>query len=91
MKTAKDFEDVIKNRGPQFQQWNIHDCSICGYPCGYVFENGHVRYDSSCDCVKYGSSIKYRTYQEIADHYNMEDHVDCIKEMNKYWGFSDDL
>lgn len=53
--------------------WKVHNCSMCGYPCGYHFrECGVVEYDSGCDCVRYGPEITLRDYEDVAHQINMQ-------------------
>lgn len=67
-------------------KWPMHDCSICGYPCGYLFRGDEVFYDSGCDCVNY-TNIQPRNWEDVAEHYNMQSHPDVIKKMDEFWGF----
>jgi hypothetical protein len=30
---------------------HVHDCSICGYPCGFIIENNQLVYDHGCLCT----------------------------------------
>lgn len=85
MKEAKEFkEQATKNN---IKEWRIHDCSICGYPCGYIFEEDRVLYDSGCDCSYGGESL--RDWDDVAEHYNMQTNEDVIKKMNLFWGFKE--
>lgn len=53
--------------------WKLHNCSMCGYPCGYHFrESGAVEYDAGCDCVNYGPAITTRDYADVAAQINMQ-------------------
>lgn len=52
--------------------WKVHDCSMCGYPCGYLFNDDEVAYDSGCDCVRYSPVIQPRTYADVANQINMQ-------------------
>lgn len=83
-KTPEDFEKAVKERG--IQRWNIHDCSMCGYSCGYVFNIHCVSYDSGCDCVIY-NSIRQSSWVAVAEQYNMQTDPSVIEKMNKFWSF----
>lgn len=82
MKTADDFKQAVEDRG--ITKWPVHDCSICGYPCGYIFQEGLVGYDSGCDCVNY-TNIQLRSYEDVAEFYNRQTHPDYVAIMNKFW------
>lgn len=31
----------------------VHTCSLCDYPCGFIWVEGELFYDSGCHCLKY--------------------------------------
>jgi hypothetical protein len=85
MRSPIEFEKQAIDKG--ITKWLIHDCSMCGYPCGYYFEqNGEVYYDNGCDCTR---RYVYRkvSWEDVANHYNIQDHPDCIKRYDNFWGF----
>jgi len=84
MRTAEQFQEQVKKK--DIKKWNIHDCSICGYQCGYVFENGEALYDSGCYCVSY-KNVEPRTWEDVAGQYNMQKNAEVIKKMDEFWGF----
>ncbi len=88
MKTGDDFRKAAEEKN--ISKWNIHDCSICGYLCGFVFsgDHQHVAYDSGCDCTG-REHYQHRIWESVAQHYNLQSHPEVIKEMNKFWGFKD--
>lgn len=87
MKTAEDFKQQAKEKS--INSWHIRDCSMCDYPLLYVFspDKEEVAFDSGCDCNRGGPNYQMRTWDSIAEHYNMQTHPDVIKEMNIFWGF----
>jgi hypothetical protein len=95
IKTADQLKEQAKKIHLTF--WPIHDCSICGYTCGYYFEHDweDVFYDSGCDCVTY-SNIQERSWENVADNYNLnqpENNPKISKEfldkLNKIWQFEE--
>lgn len=73
MKTVKTVEEMKRAvETMKLSRWNIHDCSFCGYQCGYVFYDGRVFYDSGCDCVNHPSNWedKPRSWEDVALAYN---------------------
>ena len=84
MKTEEQFKEQASAK--DIINWPIHNCSICKYQCGYYFEpDGSVYYDNGCDCG--GSGGSYRTWKEVADHYNRQTNPEYINKMNEFWGF----
>lgn len=88
VKTAHDFQVAAARLRPS--RWIIHRCSICNYPCGYVFSPDYekVGYDSGCDCVNY-DNVQLRSWDELASIYNNQTNEEFIKEMDHFWGFKD--
>lgn len=84
-RTAEEFQQAAKEKN--ITSWPIHDCSICGYHCGYKIIEDSVAYDSGCDCVSY-IDIQPRSWEDIAHQYNMQDHPGVIDKMDQFWGFA---
>lgn len=85
MKNAQDFQKSAREN--KIVQWTIHQCSMCDYPCGYIFEpNGDVSYDSGCDCVTY-TNIQPCSWEDVASHYNLQTNPQVIEEMDDFWKF----
>lgn len=85
-KTGEDFKSQAKLKN--ITEWHIRNCSICNYPLGYYFhEDGRVFYDNGCDCG-FGKSMNIRSWDNVAEHYNMQDYPSVIEKMNNFWGFT---
>lgn len=98
-KEVSDFQKAAAERN--ITRWNIHNCSMCGYACGYVIQGNAVAYDSGCNCVTYGPVIDPSSWEALADHYNNNAggfdaqercekyprFVGVIKRSNELWGF----
>lgn len=97
-RSVGDFKRQAKKR--RITIWTVHNCSMCMYPCGFIFVGDQVKYDSGCDCNGHSTAIRPCSWQEVAEHYNNQ--IDwasnpnnqvkagteqVIYEMNKYWGF----
>ncbi len=89
-RTAEEFRlSAINNK---IDCWPIHDCSLCGYECAYLFfqyiENDVV-YDSGCDCTF--QRVKHiRTWEDVAVQFNRQSHPDTIAKYNNFWKFNND-
>lgn len=89
-KNPQEFqESAIKHN---ISRWPTHDCSICGYKCGYVFspDKRHVGYDSGCDCVSY-HAIRHADWERVAKIYNEALSPDERKEADVFWGFNEEF
>ena len=83
-KRPEDFKKAAQEL--KISRWTIHNCSMCGYPCGYIFRGDSVSYDCGCDCVAYTNIIQ-SSWEEVADFYNYTFILKVIEKMNKFWGF----
>lgn len=74
------------------KKWDIHDCSLCGYACGYRFvpdEQGRtvdVYYDSGCHCLR--APQRPRTWDDVIGHVTMQTNPDTIKRHKEFWSLS---
>lgn len=76
-------ESAIKN---QIDWFPIHDCAICGKIVGYRFfrwPNYEVVFDSTCDCSYY-ENLRPRSWEDVANHINMQSNEEYAKECMKY-------
>jgi hypothetical protein len=65
---VKEAVNVTKRRF-----WRLHNCSMCRYPCGYIFdEKGEVSYDSGCYCVRSMPPHRPSDFQDVANQINMQ-------------------
>jgi len=84
-KTGEDFKKQSKEK--KITKWIIHNCSMCNYGCGFIIGWGKtgVGYDNGCSCS--WSGVRPSSWNDIAEHYNLQTNKKVIKEMNKFWGF----
>lgn len=84
MKTADDFKKAAAER--HLTKWNIHECSICGAPVGFIFRGDSVYFDSGCDCAQ--GDLRESDWQEVAECYNRNAGAnDVLARMAKYPAF----
>ena len=88
MRTANEFEDAARERGITEWERDPEGCSGCGYSVGYRFAPNGVFYDVGCWCTGRAPNWEPRTWQDVADFYNMQNHPRVIAEMDAFWGFS---
>ncbi len=68
--TANEVKELIQTNNITFI--NIHSCSMCNYPCGYIIEGDNLSYDSGCYCVRSPSGPHPRTFADLANNHNMQ-------------------
>jgi len=60
-------------RERDIRRWTLRECSMCGRPLYYIFENpDEVWFSSACDCVRYESAPEPRTWDEVLRCFNMQ-------------------
>jgi hypothetical protein len=92
LKTAEELKDQAKRLGLSF--YPVHDCSLCGYKCGYVISADlGLEYDSGCYCTS-GSYEEIRTWDDLAATYNLNQpennpkiSKDYLDRLNRVWQF----
>lgn len=85
-RTVDEFQRAARERGITEWPRDPDGCSGCGYPVGYRFDRGEVYFDVGCRCT-HGPKWEPRSWQDVADHYNMQGHPDWIARMDAFWGF----
>ena len=45
----------------------IHNCSICGYECGYSWIDGKLHYDTGCDCTHLAGGFEPREESDLIE------------------------
>jgi len=50
----------------------LHNCSMCGYPCGFLIIDSQLHYDSGCDCTTYEYNIEPRELEELTKYTQQE-------------------
>lgn len=67
--------------------WLHHDCAICGEWTAFVFVDGKVYFDSTCGCSSYPTAPQPYTWNDVADHYNIQTSPIVIAQMDEFWHF----
>lgn len=82
--TAAELEHQAKVHA--ISKWQIHNCGGCGYPCGFVFHERAVSYDSGCWCASYGpSDPSPRSWDDVARQFNMQTSDAAIDKYREFW------
>lgn len=73
---AKEIVAKLKEKYRNGKSFVVHDCSLCGYPCGYTWSTkaNAWLYDLGCDCTNFSGG------QEVHDDEDVEDFVERNKE-----------
>ena len=82
---AEEFKEQAKLLG--ITHWDSHECHFCKYMTKYIFSGGLVLFDQGCDCLKQHNDYVVRSWDDIADYYNMQTSPDVIEKFDKFWGF----
>ena len=85
-RTAKEFRNAaIKHN---IGAWRVRECSICGYPIGYLFfRDREVYFDGGCDCC-YGD-LRPSSWEDVAEFYSAQTNENVIAEFDKFWHFDE--
>lgn len=83
--TIDDFKKSVAENG--ITRWNVHNCSMCNYTCGFIFNEGNVFYDSGCDCVIYKMTYALASWEQVLDYYNSQTDPTYINEIHKFFRF----
>ena len=84
------FKEAVKRLG--ISRWNVWNCSMCGYECGFVFRNDDsVFYDPGCGCVTHNVPLEPRTWEDVANFYNIQKNENIIAKMDALWRFVDPI
>ncbi len=85
---ASFFEKQVIDQN--MSKWNMHDCSLCDYKCGFVFklkgDKVKVYYDSGCHCSR--SSLRLDTFDNVIKHIEIQSNEKIITEYAKYWNIT---
>ena len=84
-------QQVLKNK---IRKWNMHNCSLCNYNCGYIFEildnDVDVYYDHGCNCVTF-HDISCRDFDSVIIHIKIQSNYDVIKEYLDFWNIDSEI
>jgi len=83
--TGEMLKQQLRTKGIFDLRHNTHTCSLCGYECGYVLQQGELYYDSGCSCTYQSNNLEPRDWQSLADVYNSLTDLDRKAEFEKIW------
>lgn len=76
------WKNAIKKAG----KYTLHNCSMCNYPCGWLFENDVLYFDSGCDCTR-SSNYTLTDDGELMYYLTPEHgHIERIEKFIKTYG-----
>lgn len=79
----KIYEKILTTGKTRFQ---VHNCSMCEYPCGYIILKGQVYYDSGCHCVMHANDYQVRDWDDIYNLYSMQSEKGKETLLNDWFG-----
>lgn len=80
-------EEVL-NKMKTGKKFLIHNCSLCGYPCGYIFKKFIEKpdkllvYDSGCYCTNQYPNYQLASKSDIEDHLLNNSHINFLEDKN---------
>ena len=80
--TFDDMKKAVIERGISFLPF--HQCSMCGYMCGYIIHEGEVEYDTGCYCVN-STTLRSSHWDEVYRSYAVQNE-EVKKQMLRDWG-----
>jgi hypothetical protein len=85
-RTPAEFAAAAQDR--EITWWPIRDCSLCGTPIGYECSGYRVAFVSSCGCSSF-NGWNSRSWDDLAQHYNMQTNDSVIARYAEFWGFEE--
>ena len=89
-KTVEKLKKQAELKGITF--YSVHNCSMCGYNCGYRIGKESIFYDCGCYCSM--QPQREESWEELTKTYNMNQPENNSKiskeflgELNKTWQF----
>lgn len=64
-------------------RWDLHNCSLCDVPVGYIFQGGNAYFDSMCDCSWVYHDPEPRTWEDVESTISMNIDHDIVKKLLK--------
>ena len=58
---------TLQDTGKKFV---LHNCTYCYYPCGWVYQDKTLQYDSGCDCTTSGYSFRKVDLNDLDQYFN---------------------
>lgn len=68
--TVEQVKEAVQEHG--IKVWELRECSVCRTPLTYAFNGGEPTYDSNCGCVSYSTVPEPRSWESVAEIFNMQ-------------------
>ena len=84
--TSQEVFDTLKKRAAGRGKVVLRNCSMCGYPCGYLWaSSGQLLYDSGCDCTTTPYVTGQRDDSDLIDILEMNKDTGLAERMLAQW------
>jgi hypothetical protein len=81
-KLPDDFIEIVEIK--KIKSWSVDNCTKCNYPFYFMFRQGNVFYDDSCDCIDRDKSRK-STWGEVAETFNNTKSEELAEKYHQFW------
>lgn len=65
-------------------RWDIHDCSICSCPVGFIFDKGEAFFDDSCACSPIHNDPQPRDWDYVLDFVSRNIGTNIVQDLINY-------
>ena len=81
-KIPDDFMEIVKIK--KIKAWEVNRCSKCNEAFYFMFRQGSVFYDDSCDCSPRDKSRK-SSWGEVAETFNNAKSEELTEKYHQFW------
>jgi hypothetical protein len=81
-KLPDDFMEIVEIK--KIKAWAVNACSICNEPFYFMFRQGNVYFDDTCECSPRDKS-RNSSWGEVAKVYNSQQDPVLVKKYFLFW------
>ncbi|MBA6232220.1 MULTISPECIES: hypothetical protein [unclassified Colwellia] len=81
-KIPDDFIEIVEIK--KIKVWAVKKCTKCNESFYFMFRQGSVFYDNSCDCSQRDKSRK-SSWGEVAEVYNKPESKELAEKYQTFW------
>ncbi|PCH93822.1 MAG: hypothetical protein COB83_13085 [Gammaproteobacteria bacterium] len=81
-KLPDDFKEIVKIK--KIRAWSVDECAKCHAKFNFMFRQGKVFFDGTCDCSPRDKS-RISTWGEVAEVYNNQQSLVLKEKYQLFW------